>query len=139
MTGVQTCALPILECRNTGEVVVGNKLGRKIGFPTMNLVIDDNMVTPPNGVYVTCCEIDGKLYPGITNVGVKPTIGKYNKNIETHLFNFNRDLYGDKIKVHFVKKMREERKFGSVSALSEQIKNDCLDAERFHRDHGCIV
>ena len=67
-----------------GEVVVGNRLGRTLGFPTSNLVIDPDMVTPPNGVYVTYCTYNGVRYPSVTNVGVKPTIGHYKKNVETH-------------------------------------------------------
>ena len=77
-----------------GEVVVGNKFGRKLGFPTSNLLIDESMVTPPNGVYITCCWYDGRRYPSVTNVGRKPTVGDYDKNVETHIFNFDRELYG---------------------------------------------
>lgn len=75
-----------------GEVVVGNKIGRTIGFPTSNLIIDETMVTPPNGVYVTYCTYNGVKYPSVTNVGVKPTIGSYKKNVETHIFNFNKEI-----------------------------------------------
>ena len=84
-----------------GEVIMGNKLGRTIGFPTMNLVIDETMITPPNGVYITFCTFDGKRYPAVTNVGNKPTIGEYAKNIETHVFNFDGDTYGKHIDVEF--------------------------------------
>ncbi|MBQ3521088.1 MAG: riboflavin biosynthesis protein RibF, partial [Firmicutes bacterium] len=73
-----------------GEVVVGNKLGRTIGFPTSNIMIDETMASPSNGVYITYCIYNGVKYPSITNVGVKPTIGTYNKNVETHIFNFNK-------------------------------------------------
>ena len=75
-----------------GEVVVGNRLGKKLGFPTSNLVIDPAMVTPPNGVYVTYCDYNGVRYPSVTNVGVKPTIGHYTNNLETHIFNFDKEL-----------------------------------------------
>ncbi len=116
-----------------GEVVVGNKLGKTIGFPTSNLVIDKTMVTPPNGVYTTICTYNGIVYKSITNVGEKPTIGKHEKNIETHIFDFNKELYGKNIKVEFLKKTREEKTFRSIEALSEQIKKDCLEAKAFHR------
>lgn len=119
-----------------GEVVVGNKIGRTIGFPTSNLIIDDTMVTPPNGVYVTNCLYNGATYPSITNVGVKPTIGDYKKNVETHIFNFDKELYGAKIKVEFLDKMREEKKFPDVKALSEQISNDCIAARNYHIQLG---
>ncbi len=115
-----------------GEVVVGNKLGRKLGFPTSNLVIDPNMVTPPNGVYVTYCDYNGVRYPSVTNVGVKPTIGHYSKNVETHIFNFDKELYGKQITVEFLKKTRDEVKFENVKDLSEQIIRDCRDAKEFH-------
>lgn len=88
-----------------GEVVVGNKLGRKLGFPTSNLIIDPSMVTPPNGVYVTYCTYNGVRYPSVTNVGHKPTIGTYSKNVETHIFNFDKQLYGKPITVEFLKKL----------------------------------
>lgn len=121
-----------------GEVVVGNKLGRTIGFPTSNLIIDENMVTPPNGVYTTICTYNGEQYPSITNVGVKPTVGTYNKNVETHIFNFDRELYGKIIRVEFIKKTREELKFESVEALSAQIKSDCIAAKAYHRERGML-
>lgn len=121
-----------------GEVVVGNKLGRTIGFPTSNIVIDETMVTPPNGVYITYCNYNGVKYPSITNVGNKPTIGTYQKNVETHIFNFDKELYGKHIKVEFIKKTREEKKFDSVEALSNQIKSDCIMAKAYHREKGML-
>lgn len=116
-----------------GEVVVGNKLGRTIGFPTSNIMIDETMVTPPNGVYVTYCVYNGIRYPSITNVGVKPTIGTYHKNVETHIFNFDKELYGKMIRVEFLEKTRDERKFDSVEELSRQITDDCITARSYHR------
>ncbi|MCB6992599.1 bifunctional riboflavin kinase/FAD synthetase [bacterium 210820-DFI.6.37] len=116
-----------------GEVVVGNKLGRTIGFPTSNIMIDEAMVTPPNGVYVTYCLYNGVRYPSVTNVGVKPTIGTYKKNVETHIFNFNKELYGKEIRVEFLEKTRDEQKFDSVEALSKQITEDCITARSYHR------
>lgn len=115
-----------------GEVVVGNRLGRKLGFPTSNLVIDHDMVTPPNGVYITYCTYNGVRYPSVTNVGIKPTIGNYTKNVETHIFNFDKELYGKHITVEFLKKTRDEVKFDSVRDLSEQIVRDCREAKAFH-------
>ena len=116
-----------------GEVVVGNRLGRKIGFPTSNIMIDENMVTPPNGVYITYCIYNGVKYPSVTNVGVKPTVGVYKKNMETHIFNFDKELYGKMIRVEFLQKTRDEQKFESVEALSRQITDDCITARSFHR------
>jgi len=115
-----------------GEVVVGNKLGRTIGFPTSNIMIDENMITPPNGVYITNAIYNGVSYPSITNVGVKPTIGEYKKNMETHIFNFDKELYGKHIKIEFLKMTRDEVKFSSVEELSAQITKDCEEAKAFH-------
>ena len=119
-----------------GEVVVGNRLGRKLGFPTSNLVIDPSMVTPPNGVYVTYCTYNGVRYPSVTNVGIKPTVGHYNKNVETHIFNFDKELYGKHIEVEFLEKTRDEVKFDSVRDLSEQIVRDCREAKAVHDKIG---
>ncbi|MCQ4636548.1 bifunctional riboflavin kinase/FAD synthetase [Anaerovorax odorimutans] len=119
-----------------GEVVVGNKLGRTIGFPTSNIMIDETMVTPSNGVYVTYCTYNGVRYPSVTNVGVKPTIGTYHKNVETHIFNFDKELYGKNIRVEFLEKTRDERKFESVEALSKQITDDCITARSYHRQRA---
>ena len=121
-----------------GEIVVGNKLGRTIGFPTCNTVVDDSMITPPNGVYITMCTIDGIRRPSVTNVGVKPTIGRYEKNIETHIFNFDEDVYGKRIRVDFIKHTRPERKFNGIDELKNQIENDCIEARIYHRDRGML-
>lgn len=115
-----------------GEVVVGNKIGRTIGFPTSNLLIDETMVTPAHGVYVTYCIYNGVYYQGVTNVGIKPTIGDNKKNIETHIFNFSSELYGKQIRVEFLERLRPEMKFNSVQELSEQIARDCEKAKLYH-------
>jgi len=115
-----------------GEVVVGNRLGKTIGFPTSNLVVDDSMVAPANGVYITNCTYSGKKYPSVTNVGVKPTIGYFGKNMETHIFNFDKELYGKTIRVEFIKKTRDERKFESVDELAREIAKDCIMANDYH-------
>lgn len=115
-----------------GEVVLGNKLGRKIGFPTSNLMIDRNMVTPPDGVYVSYCTYEGKSYPSVTNVGRKPTIGNYDKNVETYIFDFDKILYGKEIEVKFMKKMRDELKFADIKTLTHQMQKDIENARKFH-------
>ena len=90
------------------------------------------MVTPPNGVYATLCNWNGKSYKSVTNVGVKPTVGENVKNVETHIFDFDKELYGKRIVVEFLMKMRDEVKFDSVEELSEQIVRDCREARAFH-------
>lgn len=121
-----------------GDVAVGNKIGRTIGFPTCNTVVDDTMIAPPNGVYITMCTVNGVRHPSVTNVGVKPTIGTYEKNIETHIFNFNEDVYGRKIRVEFIRHTRPEMKFNGIDELRKQIENDCIEAKIYHRDRGML-
>ncbi len=121
-----------------GEVQVGNKIGRTIGFPTSNINVDETMVTPSNGVYITICIYNGIRYPSVTNVGVRPTIGEYAKNVETHIFHFDKELYGKNIKVEFLQKIRDELKFDNVEILKEHIKNDCLLAKEYHIQHGLL-
>lgn len=116
-----------------GEVVEGKKIGRTIGFPTVNILIDETMVTPAHGVYVTYCNYNNTCYQGVTNVGTKPTIGENLKNIETHIFNFCRDLYGKKIRVEFLERLRPEIKFDSVEDLAKQIEKDSKEAELYHQ------
>ena len=115
-----------------GTVVVGNKIGRTIGFPTSNLIIDASMASPANGVYITHSLYGGARFPSITNVGVKPTIGQFQKNVETHIFDFEKELYGEKMRIEFLKKMRDECKFDDVDALKKQIAKDCALAKAFH-------
>lgn len=121
-----------------GEVQIGNKIGRTIGFPTSNILVDEAMVTPSNGVYVTICIYNGVRYPSITNAGIKPTIGKFEKNVETHIFHFDNELYGKNIKVEFLQKIRDEIKFKDVESLKEQIIKDCLLAKDYHIQHGLL-
>ena len=117
-----------------GMVVMGNRLGRTIGFPTSNITIDEEMVTPSNGVYITYCSYNSIRYPSVTNVGVKPTIDDSNgvKNMETHIFDFNKDIYGKQIRVEFLEKIREEKRFENMDELAAQIKKDCLTAGIYH-------
>ncbi len=118
--------------RMDGVVTEGNKLGKTIGFATANINIDDDMVSPPNGVYITRSFLNGRWLPSVTNVGNKPTIGAYGRNVETHIFNFEEDLYGSDFRVEFIKKLRDEKKFSSVFELKDSIAGDCLKALNFH-------
>ena len=120
----------------SGEIIVGNKIGRTIGFPTCNTLVDDTMITPPNGVYITTCTIDGVTRNSVTNVGVKPTIGDYEKMIETHIFDFDEDAYGKQIRVDFIKHTRGEKKFNGIDELKKQIESDCIEARVWHRQNG---
>ncbi len=111
----------------SGEVIEGSKLGRKLGFPTANLRLGDQQV-PKEGVWVV--EVDGK-YKGVSNLGLKPTVGGDEKLLEVHLFDFEGDLYGKTLRVRFVRFIREEKKFASVDELKEQIARDAGEARMF--------
>jgi len=111
-----------------GMVVRGDQRGRTIGFPTANLCSDNELV-PPHGVYATTAIIDGIVRPSITNIGTRPTVDTSgNTTIETHIFDFDRDLYGMKVRLAFVQRLRDERAFDSLDGLKSQIAADCTRA-----------
>ncbi len=112
----------------SGKVCEGEELGRNLKSPTANLLTEKDKLLPRFGVYATLSEVDGETYPGVTNVGVKPTVGDFPAGIETHLFHFQRDIYGKDICVKFCKFLREERKFSSLEALKKQIETDKAQA-----------
>lgn len=118
-----------------GIVQVGNRIGRTIGFPTSNIVIDDSMVWPSHGVYITNCYYDGTKYHAVTNVGIRPTIGDNRKVVETHMFNFDKTIYESEIKVEFLKKIREEYKFKDKEELKKRIAVDKKIAEDYHKSN----
>ena len=112
-----------------GTVVAGRRRGREIGFPTANLQTDNELI-PPNGVYATTSTIDGIVHAGITNVGVRPTFGENELTVETHLLKYSGDLYGRRVRLGFVQRVRDERQFPDVDALREQIEADRRVADR---------
>jgi riboflavin kinase / FMN adenylyltransferase len=113
-----------------GSVTRGAGRGREIGFPTAN-VCSDNELLPPAGVYATLITIDGVVHPSITNVGMRPTFGDVDRlTIETHVFDFARDIYGQRLRLSFVQRLRDERAFPDVDALRAQIEADCRSAQR---------
>lgn len=121
--------------RVTGIVTEGNKLGRSFEMPTANISLEAERIVPPNGVYYTRTEIDGRQYNSISNIGVKPTIGNYAKSIETNIFGLQKDIYGKRIKVEFYHWKREEKKFDDINDLVEQIKTDAHEAEMWWKEH----
>lgn len=106
-----------------GQVKEGEKRGRQIGFPTANLETDWDIL-PKVGVYATLANVDGTKHRSITNIGFRPTFGHNKLLIETHIFDFNEDIYKKRIKVEFVDRVRDEQKFNGPEALVEQIKKD---------------
>jgi riboflavin kinase / FMN adenylyltransferase len=111
-----------------GTVVEGRKRGKTIGFPTANMVTDNELL-PPYGVYATTMTIDGVVHAGLTNIGVRPTFADTDVTIETHLLRYSGDLYGQTVRLSFVQRLRDERRFESVEALRAQIEADQRRAE----------
>jgi riboflavin kinase/FMN adenylyltransferase len=111
-----------------GTVIRGDARGRSLGFPTANLCTQNELL-PPHGVYATTTTIEGVVHPSVTNVGVRPTVDESGRaSIETHIFEFDRDLYGATIRVGFVQRLRDERAFESLDLLKAQIAADCSRA-----------
>jgi riboflavin kinase/FMN adenylyltransferase len=112
-----------------GTVVRGGNLGKKIGFPTANLSAHSEQF-PPNGVYFAQATLDGVVYPGVVNLGYRPTVssGKSERVLEIHLLDFDCDIYGRDVEVRFVRYLRPEQKFENVDALAKQIELDVQQA-----------
>ena len=106
-----------------GVVIGGNRLGRRLGFPTANI---DMSQYPDieNGVYCSKVVVDGQVYVAMTNVGVRPSVDGSRRLLETHLFGFEGLLYGLKLRVELYEKIRDEKKFSSVEELRKQIEQD---------------
>jgi riboflavin kinase/FMN adenylyltransferase len=113
-----------------GVVVEGAKRGRALGFPTANISTDNELV-PPTGVYATAIDIDGTRWPAIANGGVRPTFETSGVlTVETHVMGLDDDVYGAAVSLSFVQRLRDERRFGDVDALKEQIEADLRRAKR---------
>jgi len=113
----------------SGKVVFGNQLGRTINIPTANLWIPKQKL-PISGVYAVTCMLNGVKYKGISNMGVRPTIGGDHPVLEVHLFDFSKVIYGERLDVEFKFKIREEKKFENLNFLKEQIEKDISLAKK---------
>ena len=111
-----------------GTVVRGDDLGKKIGFPTANLSAHNEQF-PPNGVYFAEARLDGAIYPGVVNLGCRPTVSsKTERILEIYLLDFEGDIYGKDIEVRFIRYLRPEKKFENIEALVRQIEFDVKQA-----------
>lgn len=106
-----------------GRVVHGQHRGAQLGFPTANVRVRQGLL-PPNGVYAVRVAVGGIEYGGVANLGVNPTFGGGDRSLEPHLFDFSGDLYGERLQVSFVRRLRDEMKFAGVDALVAQIRRD---------------
>lgn len=119
----------------TSEVVHGKALGHTIGVPTLNQYFPKEMLIPRHGVYITDCEIDGKRYRGVSNVGVHPTVDADARiNCETHLLDFEGSVYGHEATISFLKFLRPEQKFDSLDELRRQLQSDIQTAKQYGKE-----
>jgi len=117
----------------TGSVQNGKRLGRKLGMPTINLYPGEDKLLPPNGVYYSYVTWEDQKYRGITNVGLKPTVNDtLCVNVETYLYDFDGDLYGEEVTISLLHYKRPEMKFESVDALKNQMRRDLDDGIIYH-------
>ena len=117
----------------TGTVVQNKRIGRRIGFPTANIEADLRRVIPADGVYATFAFFGGAVYRAVTNIGTNPTVHGTRLTIETHILDFNADIYGQQLTIAFRKRLRGEAMFDSLDALKEQIRLD-VEAASAYRD-----
>lgn len=112
----------------------GDGLGRVLGFPTINQYFPQDFIVPKYGVYASKVRLDGKWYPAVTNVGVRPTVAKTSMRSETCILDFSGDLYGKNVEVSLLKFIRDEKKFPDLDALSEQIEKDIIKARSVYSE-----
>jgi riboflavin kinase/FMN adenylyltransferase len=113
-----------------GTVIEGDQRGRTIGFPTANLAVWDELLLPADGVYATHVSLGDERFVAATNVGVRPTVNGRQRLVETHLLNFDGDLYGQTIRLEFMSYIRPEQRFSGLPALKAQINADVLEVKR---------
>ena len=113
-----------------GVVVRGrNRGGQQLGFPTANIQMEDELC-PKDGIYAVTVDCGGNSYPGVANIGYSPTFDDHQFTVEVHLMDFSGDLYGKHLRVNFVKRLRDEKRFGNPVELSAQIKKDVTEARK---------
>jgi riboflavin kinase/FMN adenylyltransferase len=112
-----------------GRVVRGHRRGGELGIHTANLKTDNELL-PRDGVYATLVEVSKRVYKSVTNIGFNPTFDNRERSVETHIFHFDRDIYGRPLRLMFIERLRDEIKFGSKQDLIAQIQKDCATARR---------
>jgi riboflavin kinase/FMN adenylyltransferase len=117
-----------------GEVVVGDRRGRSIGYPTANVLVDPAVIVPARGVYAGFVRAGKDVHAACTNVGVAPTFERGESRVEAYLLGFQGDLYGRVVDVSFVHRIRSERRFSGVEELKDQIARDVEEARRITND-----
>lgn len=124
-----------------GTVVEGKKLGRHIQFPTANIEASDpDKIIPGYGVYIVNVEIQNEMFEGMLNIGIRPTINNNadNRSVEVHIFNFDRDIYNQTVKLFFHSKLREERRFDSLNELKNQLEIDKKNTIKWFKNNTIV-
>lgn len=116
-----------------GKVIKCKQLGRVLGFPTANIEVLDNICLK-NGVYISLTNVDGRIYPSISSIGKNPTVGDKKRMFETHIFDFNKDIYDKEISVEIVEFIRPETKFNSIEELKNRVFMDIEIAKQYFSD-----
>jgi len=125
-------------CFVDGNVYRGERMGRRLGFPTINVGVDNELI-PAHGVYVTGLQIPsfGRVFPSATNIGVRPTIYEnYHITVESHVLDFVADVYREEVRLFFFRRLRDERVFPSSVELVTQIRKDTEQARLYFAQHG---
>lgn len=121
----------------TNRVAQGKKLGRALGFPTVNLTFQPGVIVPAHGVYVTSVQFDGAAYAAVTNIGVRPTVedGSDRVTVEGFILDFSGDLYGKELRMEFFDYLRPEKKFPSFEALTKEVMHNADQTREFFQKH----
>ena len=115
-----------------GTIVFGNRIGRRLGYPTANILpLSGESIIPAQGVYIAFSKLDGVWYRSMVNIGIRPTLNLERETIEAHLFNFNKQVYNHSISLHFIYRLRDEMRFGSLAELKNQLDQDGERANAF--------
>jgi len=122
----------------SGTVVKGNQVGRTLGFPTANIELDNpNKLIPAYGVYAVHIKCRGKIYRGMSNIGIRPTLDDHKLTIEVNIFDFDEDIYGEIITIYFLKHTREEKKFRDLELLRRRLIIDKVKVDKIlNKDKG---
>lgn len=127
----------------SGTVIHGQQRGKKLGYPTANINLSEHKLYPKAGSYITLAFVEGKLYPSVTNIGFNPTFSGKEITCETHIVNFDSDIYGKFITVFFVEENRPEKKFNSIEELKTQLAKDVEKAltvtDSYIKSHSALI
>lgn len=115
----------------SGKIEHGENRGHQLGIPTANVYVSEKYFMPPDGVYIVTVTLNNEKYEGIANVGDNPTFNIHSRRVEVNIFDFNKDIYGEHIQIHFLKKLRDEEKFSSIDTLLTQMNIDIKNAKDY--------